>query len=60
MGANSCDDLGLGKGVVLTISKLDNITDTGSIMEPRGISDKWGIRIPYVCKMDDNGGLGEI
>lgn len=58
--ASSVDDLGLGKGVSLSTCKLDGVTDTGALMEPRGVGDKWTIKIPYVCKLNGLGGLGEI
>lgn len=60
LSANSCDDLGLGKGVALTICKLDDVGSTKDLIEPRSVGDKSDIRIPYVCRLNGSGGLGEI
>lgn len=57
--ANACDDLGIGLGNPLTVCKLDGVTSTKDLMKPR-VGGKWDISIPYICRLNGSGGLGEI
>ena len=53
-------DLGLGKGVTLSMAKLDGVTDTSQVFTNHARPDKVDIAFPYVARMATNGGAAEL
>jgi len=60
LAPDSSTDLGLGIGATLTYCKLDGVADTSTIITPRARPDKFDVTLPYLCKLNGLGGVGEI